>query len=70
MGLITGFKLCCCPQTDILKLSCNWKKTQEITTPKQQEMKTMERRPKNYKTIKYSEQNQHTTSQPDFDHTP
>ena len=69
IGLITGFKLCCCPQTDILKLCCNWKKTQEITTPKQQEMKTMERRPKKYKTIKYSAQNQQTTLQPDFDHT-
>ena len=69
MGLITGFKLCCCPQTDILKLCCNWKKTQEITTPKQQEMKTMERRPKKYKAIKYSAQKQLKTVQPDFDHT-
>ena len=37
--------------------------------PKQQEMKTMKRHPKKYKTIKYSAQNQQTTLQPDFDHT-
>ena len=69
IGLITGFKICCCPHTDILKLCCSWKKTQEIATPKQQEMKTMKRHPKKYKTIKYSAQNQQTTLQPDFDHT-
>merc|ERR1711954_23286 len=24
--LITGFKLCCCPNTDIIRLCCKWKK--------------------------------------------
>merc|ERR1711954_519350 len=43
ISLNTGFKLYCCPHTDILKLCCNWRKTHEITTPKQQEIKTMER---------------------------
>ena len=81
IGLITGFKICCCPHTDILKLCCKWKKTREISNknqqemktmkrhPKQQEMKTMKKQPKQYQTIKYSAQNQQTTLQPDFDHT-
>merc|ERR1711954_301186 len=81
IGLITGFKICCCPHMDILKLCCSWKRSQEISNPKQQEMKTMKKQPKKqemktmkkqpkqYKTIKYSAQNQQTTSQPDFDHT-
>ena len=46
-----------------------WCKNKEITTPTQQEMKTMERRPKEYKATKFSAQNQMTTLQPDFDHT-
>ena len=81
IGLITGFKLCCCPNTDIIQLCCKWKKPREISNqkqqemktmrkqPKQQEMKTMKRQPKQYKTIRYSAQNQQTTLQPDFDTT-
>merc|ERR1711954_423706 len=44
--LITGFKIYCCPHTVILKLCCKWKKTREISNPKQQEMKTMKKQPK------------------------
>ena len=69
IGLITGIKLCCCPQADICKMCHNWCKDKENPTSTQQEMKTMKRRPKEYKAIKYSAQNQMTSLQPDFDHT-
>ena len=81
IGLIAGFKLCCCPNTDIIQLCCKWKKPREISNkkqqemktmrkqPKQQEMKTMKRQPKQYKTIRYSAQNQQTSLKPDFDTT-
>merc|ERR1711954_449861 len=49
IGLITGFKICCCPHMDILKLCCSWKRSQEISNPKQQEMKTMKKQPKKKK---------------------
>ena len=39
------------------------------TQPKQTEMKTMKRQPKQYKNIRYSARNQQTTLQPDFDTT-
>merc|ERR1711954_334931 len=81
IGLITGLKLCCCPNIDIIQLCCKWKKPHKISNPKQQEMKTMrtqskqtemktmKRQPKQYKNIKYSACNQQTTLQPDFDTT-
>ena len=81
IGLITGLKLCCCPNIDITQLCCKWKKPQQISNPKQQEMKTMrtqskqtemktmKRQPKQYKNIRYSARNQQTTLQPDFDTT-